>query len=47
VISYDLDELISLCDRIAIFYRGEIRGTAHRGSFSREQFGKWMAGVNQ
>ena len=47
VVSYDLDELISLCDRIAIFYRGKITGTADRGSFSREQLGKWMAGMGQ
>ena len=47
VISYDLDELLSLCDRIAVFHRGSITGTAQRDGFSRELMGKWMAGVQE
>jgi ABC-type uncharacterized transport system ATPase subunit len=47
VISYDLDELLSLCDRIAVFHRGSITGMTQRDGFSRELMGKWMAGVQE
>ncbi|MHC1728631.1 MAG: ABC transporter ATP-binding protein [Syntrophobacteraceae bacterium] len=47
VLSFDLDELLTICDRIAILYRGEIMGTAERPAFSREQLGRWMAGIAQ
>jgi simple sugar transport system ATP-binding protein len=45
VISYDFDELISLCDRIAVIYRGEIMGTVESANVSRELLGRWAAGV--
>ncbi len=45
VLSYDLDELICLCDRIAVFYRGKISGTIERDGFSREQLARLMADV--
>jgi simple sugar transport system ATP-binding protein len=45
VISYDFDELLSICDRIAVIYRGEIMGTAETANLSREIFGRWAAGV--
>jgi len=44
-ISYDLDELISVCDRIAVFFRGKIMGIAERGSVSRELLSRWMVGL--
>lgn len=47
VLSYDLDELISLCDRIAVLYRGAVMGTAVRGGFSFELLGGWMAGMTE
>jgi simple sugar transport system ATP-binding protein len=45
VISYDFDELLFLCDRIAVIYRGEIVGIAERATVSRELLGRWAAGV--
>ena len=45
VISYDFDQLIFLCDRIAVIYRGEIMGTAEKAKVSRELLGRWAAGV--
>ncbi|MGA2403204.1 MAG: ABC transporter ATP-binding protein [Syntrophobacteraceae bacterium] len=45
LISYDFDELISICDRIAVIYRGEIMGTAESAKVSRELLGRWAAGV--
>ena len=47
VISYDLDELLSLCDRVAVFHLGSITGMTQRDGFSRELMGKWMAGVQE
>ncbi len=47
ILSYDLDELIAICDRIAVLYRGEVMGTVDRDSFSREFLGRWMAGVSE
>jgi simple sugar transport system ATP-binding protein len=46
LVSYDLEELISLCDRIAVFFRGKIMGMSERESFSRESLSRWMAGLN-
>lgn len=45
ILSYDLDELTAICDRIAVLYRGEVIGTVDREAFSRESLGRWMAGV--
>ena len=47
VISYDFDELISLCDRIAVIYRGAIIGIAESAEISRELLGRWAAGVKK
>lgn len=44
LISTELDEVLSLADRIAVMYRGEIIGIVEP-STSREQLGKMMAGV--
>jgi len=45
LISYDFDELIALCDRVAVVYRGEIMGTAQSEELSLELLGRWAAGV--
>jgi simple sugar transport system ATP-binding protein len=47
VISYDFDELISLCDRIAVIYRGEFMGIAEGAGASRELLGRWAGGVRE
>ena len=45
LISTELDEVLSLADRIAVMYRGKIVGIVNP-STSREQLGKMMAGVS-
>jgi simple sugar transport system ATP-binding protein len=45
LISTELDEVLSLADRIAVMYRGKIVGVVDP-STSREQLGKMMAGVS-
>ena len=44
LISEDLDEILTLADRIAVLYEGSIIGILERGA-SREQVGLMMAGV--
>ncbi len=46
VISAELDEILSLSDRIAIMFRGEIVTIIDAESATREQLGLWMAGAN-
>jgi simple sugar transport system ATP-binding protein len=45
LISTELDEVLSLADRIAVMYRGKIVGIVDPKT-SREQLGKMMAGVS-
>ncbi len=45
VISAELDEIMSLSDRIAVMYRGEIVTTVDSSAVTREQLGLWMAGI--
>lgn len=47
VISAELDEVLSLADRIAVMYRGQIVATVDRKDASREQLGLWMAGIHE
>jgi len=47
LVSAELDEIMSLSDRIAVMYRGEIVATVDRKDASREQLGLWMAGVHE
>jgi simple sugar transport system ATP-binding protein len=47
LISAELDEILSLSDRIAVMYRGQIVATVDRKDASREQLGLWMAGVHE
>jgi simple sugar transport system ATP-binding protein len=43
-IGEDLDELISISDRIGVMYKGELMGELQRKEFSKEVIGKMMAG---
>jgi simple sugar transport system ATP-binding protein len=47
LVSAELDEILSLSDRIAVMYRGQIVATVDRKDASREQLGLWMAGVHE
>jgi simple sugar transport system ATP-binding protein len=47
LISAELDEILSLSDRIAVMYRGQIVATVDRKDATREQLGLWMAGVHE
>ena len=44
VISTDLDELLELCDRIAVLYRGRLAGTVANGPDASERIGELMIG---
>jgi simple sugar transport system ATP-binding protein len=43
-IGEDLDELISISDRIGVMYKGELMGELQRKELSKEVIGKMMAG---
>ncbi len=45
LISDDLDEVFSVCDRVAVIYEGRIVGEAAVTETTREQVGLWMSGV--
>ncbi len=45
LISEDLDEILALCDRIAVLYEGRIMGVVERTTATAEALGLWMAGV--
>ncbi|HUE98247.1 MAG TPA: ABC transporter ATP-binding protein [Anaerolineales bacterium] len=47
LISAELDEILSLSDRIAVMYRGQIVATVDGKEASREQLGLWMAGAHE
>ncbi len=44
LISEDLDELLALCDRIAVLYEGRVMGTIAARHADREELGLLMAG---
>lgn len=44
VVSYELDELIELCDRIIVFCAGKITGKLIKKDFDREKIGFLMVG---
>lgn len=46
LLSDDLDELLLLCDRIAVLYRGRIVGLLTRSEFDRYQLGRMMSGAS-
>ena len=45
ILSENLDELLLLCDRIAVIYRGEIAGVLERNQFEKYEIGRMMSGV--
>jgi general nucleoside transport system ATP-binding protein len=45
LISEDLDEILSISDRIAVIYEGEIRGTVYRADANPERLGLLMVGM--
>jgi len=47
LVSAELDEIMSLSDRIAVMYRGEIVATIDRKDATRERLGLLMAGVSE
>lgn len=47
LISEDLDELMSLCDRIVVLYDGKASGEVSHEQADKEQIGMYMAGVEQ
>ncbi|MFT3797134.1 ABC transporter ATP-binding protein [Microbacterium sp.] len=46
MVSADLDELLRICDRILVLYRGEIALVADAAGTSREELGRAMAGAH-
>ena len=47
LISAELDEIMSLSDRIAVMYKGQILETLEAKTATREQLGLLMAGVKE
>ena len=47
VISEDLDELLLICDRIAVMYRGKMVGILPREKFEKYEIGRLMSGYEQ
>jgi ABC-type uncharacterized transport system ATPase subunit len=47
LVSTELDEILSLADRIAVIYRGRIVGSLARDGATREEIGLLMAGLAQ
>jgi simple sugar transport system ATP-binding protein len=45
LVSEDLDELMKLCDRILVLYRGTIAGGFQRPAFDAYRFGALMTGI--
>ena len=45
LISENLDELLLLCDRIAVLYRGEVMGVLGRDRYEKYEIGRMMSGV--
>lgn len=46
LVSEDLDELLLLCDRIGVLYRGRIVGIVERAQFDKYLIGQMMAGMS-
>jgi general nucleoside transport system ATP-binding protein len=45
LLSEDLDELLLLCDRIGVMYRGEMVGILTRDKFEKYEIGRLMSGI--
>ena len=46
LISENLDELLLLCDRISVLYKGKLVGTLDRKNFEKYEIGRMMSGVS-
>ena len=46
-LSDDLDEILSLADRIAVIYEGKIMGVVKRNEVSVEELGLLMGGAHR
>jgi simple sugar transport system ATP-binding protein len=47
LISSELDELMSVADRIVVLYRGRVMGTCTPDASNRGRIGAWMAGAGE
>ncbi len=47
LVSTELDEVLSVSDRVAVMYRGEILATLPAAEATRERVGLLMAGIKQ
>jgi simple sugar transport system ATP-binding protein len=47
LISFDLDEILALADRILVMYRGKIAGSFDRANVDRATIGRLMAGSQE
>ena len=45
LVSEDLDELLTLCDRLLVLYEGQMVGSVIAGAGDREQVGRMMSGL--
>jgi ABC-type uncharacterized transport system ATPase subunit len=46
LISEDLEELLSLCDRISVIFEGRIVGSVERENVDIDEIGMMMAGID-
>ena len=46
LISFELDEVLALSDRVLVMYRGAIVGNFERGTLDRGRIGALMAGAS-
>jgi general nucleoside transport system ATP-binding protein len=46
LVSEDLDELLSVCDRILVMYRGRLSANLDRRGFDAYRIGALMAGAH-
>jgi simple sugar transport system ATP-binding protein len=44
IVSFELDELLTLADRILVMFRGKIAGEFSRATVDRSRIGELMAG---
>jgi len=47
LVSEELEELMALCDRIMVMFRGEVVGVLERGQYDVEEIGLMMTGVRR
>ncbi len=47
IISSELGELLSLCDRVAVIYKGRLVATFDADRIDEEELGLWMTGVKE